>query len=311
VIELNTQPILVSGAHRSGTTWVGKMLAAGSRVAYISEPLNVLHRPGVFRAPTKYWYSYICEDNQDDYLAAFQEMLRYEYHTELELRSIKFVKDFLRMLRDWRAFWNGKRNHQIPLIKDPFAVYSSEWFNKSLGCRVIIVVRHPAAVTSSLMKLGWSFDMRDLLNQPLLLRDWLEPFKGEMEKILESPGDLIAQSCLLWRMVYQSVNELRKEIPELIILRHEDISFDPVDEFSRLYQYLGLEYSTEIQSAIRAASSGKNPSETSERSVHSVRIDSRSLVKSWKQRLSSADIDRIRQLTNDVAPIYYTDEDWA
>ena len=311
MIEQNPLPILVSGAHRSGTTWVGKMLAADSQVAYISEPLNVWHRPGVFRAPTKYWYSYICEDNEDDYLGAFQEMLSFDYHTELEFRSIKSVKDIFRMLRDWRVFWNGRRNHQIPLIKDPFAVFSGEWFNKGLGCRVIIVVRHPAAVTSSLMKLGWSFDMRDLLNQPLLLRDWLEPFKGEMEKILESPGDLIAQSCLLWRMVYQSVNELRQKLPELIILRHEDISIDPVDEFSRLYQYLGLEYTSDIQSAIRAASSADNPSETSNRSVHSVRIDSQSLVKSWKQRLSSSDIDRIRQLTNDVAPIYYTDEDWA
>ncbi len=31
-------PILVTGTHRSGTTWVGKMLAAGPSTAYISEP---------------------------------------------------------------------------------------------------------------------------------------------------------------------------------------------------------------------------------------------------------------------------------
>ena len=46
----NLRPILVTGAHRSGTTWVGKMLSTEDGVAYISEPLNVLHRPGVFRA---------------------------------------------------------------------------------------------------------------------------------------------------------------------------------------------------------------------------------------------------------------------
>ena len=39
-------PILVTGAHRTGTTWVGKMLSANSQTAYMSEPLNVLHRPG-------------------------------------------------------------------------------------------------------------------------------------------------------------------------------------------------------------------------------------------------------------------------
>ena len=51
------RPILVTGAHRSGTTWVGKMLAASREVAYISEPLNKWHRPGVMAIPVEYWYT--------------------------------------------------------------------------------------------------------------------------------------------------------------------------------------------------------------------------------------------------------------
>ena len=70
-----TLPILATGAHRSGTTWVGKMLAADADTAYISEPLNVLHRPGIFRAQVKYWYQYICEENEGEYLSAFQHLL--------------------------------------------------------------------------------------------------------------------------------------------------------------------------------------------------------------------------------------------
>ena len=67
----NFPPILVTGAHRSGTTWVGKMLAADADTAYISEPMNVLHRPGVFRAPVKYWYTFINHENAPEYLSAF------------------------------------------------------------------------------------------------------------------------------------------------------------------------------------------------------------------------------------------------
>jgi LPS sulfotransferase NodH len=55
-------PILVTGTHRSGTTWLGKMLAADASTAYISEPLNVLHRPGVLRAEVRHWYQYICAE---------------------------------------------------------------------------------------------------------------------------------------------------------------------------------------------------------------------------------------------------------
>ena len=58
------RPILVTGGHRTGTTWVGKMLAASGEAAYISEPLNVLHRPGVMSTPVRHWYTYICPENE-------------------------------------------------------------------------------------------------------------------------------------------------------------------------------------------------------------------------------------------------------
>ena len=111
-------------------------------------------------------------------------------------------------------------------------------------------------------------------------------------------------------MVYRTVNELRENLPELMVVKHEDLSIDPLGGFEQLYKGLGLEYTGEIQSSIGAASSGGNPKETSKRTVHSVRIDSQALVKSWQQRLSQADINRVRKLTSDVAPIYYADEDW-
>ena len=74
------RPLLVTGAHRTGTTWVGRLLAAAPRVTYISEPMNVLHRPGVFGAPVANWYSYICDENAAAYLPAFQQLLALRYH---------------------------------------------------------------------------------------------------------------------------------------------------------------------------------------------------------------------------------------
>ena len=39
-VRVSDKPILVTGAHRSGTTWVGKMLALAPGVAYVHEPFN-------------------------------------------------------------------------------------------------------------------------------------------------------------------------------------------------------------------------------------------------------------------------------
>ena len=38
----NASPILVTGSHRSGSTWVGKMLSVAPHVAYIHEPIILI-----------------------------------------------------------------------------------------------------------------------------------------------------------------------------------------------------------------------------------------------------------------------------
>ena len=182
-------PILVTGAHRSGTTWVGKMLAASPQVAYISEPLNVLHRPGVLRLPVSTWYTLVCEQNETEYLPAFREMLGFRYGLWREVRSVRSSKDFLRMGRDFSIFLRGRLLGQLPLIKDPFAVFSAPWFARRLGCRVVITVRHPAGFVSSLKRLNWVFDFHDLLDQPLLMQKWLGVDRAEME--LANTDDVI------------------------------------------------------------------------------------------------------------------------
>ena len=39
-MALGRRPILVTGSHRSGTTWVGKTIALSPSVTYIGEPFN-------------------------------------------------------------------------------------------------------------------------------------------------------------------------------------------------------------------------------------------------------------------------------
>lgn len=307
--KLNKRPILVSGAHRAGNTWLGKMLAANPELAYISEPLNVLHRPGVFAAKVERWYTYICAENESGYLPAFQKLLCLRYDLWAEIRSLRSVRDFMRMGRDASIFWRGKLTGARPLLKDPFAVFSLVWFIQRLNCEVVVVVRHPAAVTSSLKRLGWTFNFSDLLQQPLLMRDWLEPFRRDMEAMLDTPQDVVGQSALLWRIIY-SVVAWYQETLKIHMVRHEDLSLNPVSGYHNLYESLGLRFSHRVEQAILNSSSSENPGELSQKAVHSVLLDSRANLKNWKKRLNSEEIDRIRYMTEDIAMRYYSDEDW-
>jgi len=303
-----TYPILVTGTHRSGTTWVGKMLAIGPSTAYISEPLNVLHRPGVFHTKVNHWYQYICEDNQDEFLPSFKELLELDYRLWDEIRSIRSRRDFLRMGRDFFIFYNGLMRGQRVLLKDPFAVFSLDWFAKCLNCKIVVTVRHPAAFASSLKRLGWPFEFQDLLDQPLLMRDFLEPYRDQM--IAARSDGIIGQSALLWNLIYHSVHTRLERNPDFIAVRHEDLARDPVAKFQDLYKTLGLDFTRRVEKTISASSSSDNPVEPSRKNIYAVKLDSRSNIDNWKKRLTREEIDYIRKKTEEVSSLYYSDAEW-
>ena len=60
----NKNPILLTGSHRSGSTWTGKMLAFSNEIAYIHEPFNLNHNPGIFKARFENWFPYIFHGNE-------------------------------------------------------------------------------------------------------------------------------------------------------------------------------------------------------------------------------------------------------
>jgi hypothetical protein len=310
-LDRQTQtPILVTGAHRTGTTWVGKMLVASGQAAYISEPLNLWHRPGVLRTPVQHWYTYICAENEAAYLPALQETLAFRYHPLREIRSLRSRKDALRMARDWGIFTRGRIQTQRPLLKDPFAIFSAPWFHDRLGCQVVITVRHPAAFASSLKRLGWDFDFSHLLDQPLLMRDLLEPHRSQMEAMRLAPKDIIGQASLLWQITYEIAAGYCERYPDFLVVRHEDLSLDPPGGFQKLYQALGLEFSLQAQKAVSDSSSAENPGEVSKKAVHAVRLDSRANLHNWKRRLQAQEIERVRSLTQATVQHFYPDLAW-
>jgi hypothetical protein len=302
------QTILVTGAHRSGTTWVGRMLSADHSTAYISEPLNVLHRRGVYSADVMHWYQYITEENDEKYLPAFHELLNFRYHLFTEFGSLRSRKDFMRMGRDLSIFIKGKLQGQRVLLKDPFAVFSTPWFAQKLNCQVVITIRHPGGFASSLKRLNWPFDFRHLLDQRMLMRDHLEADRADMEAM--KADDIVGQSALLWRMIYRSVHATRSLFPDFKIVRHEDLSLDPVAGYKSLYESLGLTFDEKVHDTILNSSSSENPTELSKKKVHSVKLDSRANMDNWKKRLTPEEITRIRKLTEDVSPLFYSVYEW-
>lgn len=304
-------PILVTGMHRSGTSWLGHMLCAGGSFINIEEALSPLNRQTVFRSRVRRWYTYISRENEEDYLTAYRDALGFRPHPLYDIRRMRFgsPRDPFRITRRWASFALGTVQRRRPLLRDPFAVFSIEWFMRRLDCDVVVIIRHPAAVVSSLKRLGYAFDFSDLLQQPLLMKERLEPFRPEMEAALASPDDVVGQGSLLWKMIYDTVSEYRGAGRALHVVRHEDLSLNPLEEYAHLYQRFQLPFSPKARRRITRSTSELNPKEVSLANPFHTRLDSRSNLSNWRRRLHPDEIQRIRALTAEVAVQYYANDE--
>jgi hypothetical protein len=282
------------------------MLVASGEAALINEPFNRSHPAGVMRAPVRSVYTYVCDENEAEYLASMRETLEYRYQYWAQL-TCHPAKDLPRAARDAIGFLRGRLTRRRPLLKDPFALFSVPWFAERLHCQVVVVVRHPLAFVSSLKRLNWSFDFSDLLGQPLLMDRLLSPFRGEMEAMQGQREDVISQATLLWRLIYYTVARYRITQPRLTVVRHEDLSIHPVEEFRQLYGALGLTFSSAAERTIIRSSMEENPTELSFRDPHAVRLNSRANLENWKHRLSPEEIERVLEETHDIASCFYKD----
>lgn len=284
------------------------MLAAGGGLTYANEPLSVSHRQGVLGVEVKHWYAYVIEENEAQYLPAFQKLLDLRYGLFRELGTLRSRKDLMRMGRDFFLFNTGRLRGNSVLLKDPFASFSMPWFADRLNCQVVVSVRHPGGFVSSLKRLNWPFQLEDLLAQPLLMRDFLEKDRVDLESV--ATDDVIGRACLLWKVLYRTVHQVLQKHPRLISVRHEDLSRDPVQGFKGLYQKLGYEFTPEVEHVILNTSSSENPTKLAKNKTHSVKLDSRANLDNWKKILTPEEIDRIHKLTDGVSQLFYSDDEW-
>jgi hypothetical protein len=258
--------------------------------------------------PAEHWYEYVCEENEAPFLAPLANCLQFRYPLGRELMRCRTRADLRNTARVWRSFVGSRGRRAV--VKEPHSVFSAEWFANRLGSEVVIMVRHPAAVVASLKRLEWSFAFTNLLDQPLLMRDHLHPYKAEMEAALTADTDVVHRAALLWRMIYSVVAAYRSRFPAFRIVRHEDLSRDPLGEYERLYNAVSLPFTDEAAEAVAASSASTNPRETTAADPYRTRLDSAANMDAWRSRLTRDEVRRIRDLTEQTARLYYADVEW-
>lgn len=305
-----SRPILITGSHRSGTTWLGKSLALSQELRYVEEPFNLSINKGRPPLYLKYWFHYISENSPNYAPEAFAKAFGLKTAYLKQLASAQSLKQlYWELLHCWEL-WKQNRRHVRPLIKDPLAFFSAPWIHKQYQAEVIVLTRHPAAYVSSVLKMNWRHDYKHFLNQPALIRDYLKPFEEKIIFLSQNEHSAIENAVWIWNMIAHVTLVFKEQYPNWHFLCYEDLASEPLCSMEKLYNKLGLVFDQRIAQEIQKTTSEQNDVFKTEVVQHQLFRHSKALVHAWKHELDEASIARIRELTSPYSPYFYTDEDW-
>jgi hypothetical protein len=284
------------------------LAASATPVGYIWEPFNPRHRPGTFPVRFPHYFHYLCAENGAACAGPLADMLAFRYRPAAELGSLRSPRDAARMGRDWWRFADSRRRGATPLVKDPIALFSAPWLAGTFQMRVLVMIRHPAAFAASIRRRGWRHRFADFLEQPLLMRDFLEPYAVAIRAASDRPPEILDEAILLWNILYGTVAALQERHPDWAFTRHEDLANAPVAGFRDLYSQLGLGWSDAVERLVRRTSDASNPAAAAR--ADAIRRNSAEQARSWRAQLSDEEVARIRAGTEALAGRYYGEGDW-
>lgn len=297
--------ILVTGAHRSGTTWVGHTIALSRNVRYVSEPFNVAYPNNEVDFKLERSFTYAPASRQlKEIQISFERLLNNNpFHRAWNICKIRGLdaKTPLRLCKHLILQSRPTRS----LIKDPIALLSADWLHQMFGFSVVCMIRNPLGFVGSLKKAGWEFNFRDLVVQQELLKTRLSQFETEITEFCNNPGDIVDQACLLWNILHSVILDYQKEYPSWLFVKYEDLASNPIEGFQEIFRYLDLRLSIRIQESIKEFTSTENPSET-DTTTFGPR-NAQGSLETWKKRLTSEEIDRVIQKTQAIAQKFYCD----
>lgn len=300
--------VFVTGAPRSGTTFVGRVLSAPIEVDYIHEPFNPdCGIPGLER---RFLYLRPGERAPESYRDPIDRLFRYDvrlrtghYPEDSRLkRALKSVAGsrgpFYYRIARWNPF------HTAAVIKDPIGCLLTGYLAERHGVRPVVLVRHPLAVAASVKRLGWTPTLDFLREQPRLSEDYFSS-SDWTDADVSTP---VRAAAWQWRALNRVLLTEADRHDDWLLVSHEEISRDPVATFRRLYSALELPWSSRIERGIRRRTSSRNPAEARRGRTQDFARDSRALLDLRVSMLDPEERREVFEITAEVALRVYPEE---
>ncbi len=305
------RPILVTGAQRSGTTWVGRTVAQHRGVRYVHEPFNVAQPNPIAGLELHTWMTHFeSSPRQAEIMHSFDNLLGASPVRYALARSRAVGLDFKSPLRFLKDLILETVFQPRILVKDPIALLSAGWLHETYQFQVICMLRNPYGFVGSMKSAGWDFEFQDLYRQERLMSGWLKRFADRIEYMCEhrNSSDLIARLALLWNILNSVILRYMRDYPDWLFIRHESIAKRPLRGFQRIFDYLGLDMTPRIRKYIQHYTSIRDPRIPATPTYRP--RNSRRVTQNWKDRLTRRETERVRDMTSEIASVLSSTEAW-
>jgi hypothetical protein len=271
---MKSDPLIIAGSGRSGTTWVLDVLAGANNLRPIFEPLN----PRGVTEAQRFCNCYVREGAYEPELRHFMERV---FNGELNSlwTNTRILPNKIRpsvtQITSWdysytllslykrlfvRYFSYLRRRSCRTITKFISANLMLDWLRANFNSRIVYVVRHPGSVAASQIsasrtKDGAVWDFYGPVQQKKLIqykhdeqlrKDYLDQYYEIFSKEL-SP---VAGYTLLWCIEnILPIYNLQKK--EQHVFFYEDIVTNPEKEFSLMVNILGLDRHPDMSSITR------------------------------------------------------------
>jgi hypothetical protein len=288
------------------------MLAEAPNTCYLHEPFKPGWKPAEIFTRIDTWFAYLDEHDAGVHEAELARTIEGHFDWRRHWIIKPSPAQALDASRRWASCTLNRLRQVRPIVKDPIALFSAPWMASRFNMDVIVMLRHPAAFVSSIKLKKWWFNFEHWKRQPRLLAGPLAPMANDIERLARRNDDIIEQAILQWRAFHHVIRTYQHEHPEWQFVRHEDLSRSPERGFEALYRKAGLNFTERCRHVVLNSSDEKNITDANSagKSTHFTNLNSRDNIRNWERRLSSDEINRIRDGTADVAEHFYGDADW-
>jgi hypothetical protein len=315
---VHPQALLITGLHRSGTTWVGKLIEASGQFPVVHEPFNPHHG---LRGLTD-WYSQYHKNAASAKEKGENDFIDQSIDSLLD-GSARWTRDHIskfwgrRLAR--RLFGSGvERNYRVVFrhnpnpslcLKDPFALFLSERIIERRNAKIVGLIRHPAALYRSMNRMSWSPNVRSLLGNPELVA--LLELESGVRFASGLLGDRVDALTSFWVAGALYLRHVQRKYPDnVLLLTHESLSSGEPECLEQLAGFSGIEDPKAFDSMYREYNESISGSVVAPKPgvIHEFRRDGKSLANAWKRDLDLDISRRISSLAGQVLKGFYPDD---